>query len=262
MKLFYQSVAPLGTNPIWDGYERALVNHLLSAKGPETKIEVRGVRVTIPQATEYSYLEYLNVGQILDNAISAEKEGYDGFILGCMTDPAHDILHSLLDIPVIFAGETAMHLGCLLGKKFALVARTERAADRIFSNVRDYGLVQRALPSASLDFSFETLSRSFEDPSPVFDPFFRKCDELIDQGADVILSGCGVLSVLLAVNKVNEYKGAVILDTVGTLVKMAEMMVRLKRELSLGVSRRGTYASPGKEIMEQARKALAKSHAD
>ena len=262
MKLFYQSVAPLGINPIWDGYERALVSHLLSAKGPETELEVRGVKVMIPQATEYTYLEYLNVGQILDNAIKAEKEGYDGFILGCMTDPGHDIFLSILDIPVVFAGETSMYLGCLLGKKFALIARTERAASRISSNIRSYGLLERTLPSAFLNFSFETLSRSFEDPAFVFDPFFKKCDELIDQGADVILSGCGVLSVLLAVNKVNEYKGAVILDMIGSLVKMAEMMVKLKRDLSVGVSRRGFYASPDREVMEQARKALEKSRAD
>jgi allantoin racemase len=262
MRLFYQSVAPLGVNPLWNGYERALADHLLFVKGPETEVELKGVPVMIPQATEYSYLEYLNVGQVLDNAIRVEKEGYDGFILGCLTDPGHDVLRSVLDIPVAFAGETSMHVACLLGKKFALVARTERTADRIFANVREYGLLERALPSAFLNISFEMLARSFEDPPLVFDPFFKKCDELIAQGADVIISGCGVLSVLLAVNKVNRYKGAVILDTIGSLVKMAEVMVELKQKLSLGVSRRGVYGSPGKEIMEQARKALTKRHGD
>lgn len=155
-----------------------------------------------------------------------------------------------------------MHLACLIGKKFALVARTERTADRIFANVRDYGLLERAYPSTFLDISFEALARCFEDPAPVFDPFFKKCEELIAQGADVIIPGCGVLNVLLAVNKVNSYKGAVILDSIGSLVMVAEVMVELKQKLSLGVSRRGIYGSPGKEMMEQARKALAKSHAD
>jgi allantoin racemase len=262
MRLFYQSAAPLGTDHIWDRYERALIDHLLSVKDPGTEVDLKGVKVMIPQATEYSYLEYLNVGQMLDNAIRAEKEGYDGFILGCLTDPGHDILRSILDIPILFAGETSMHMACLLGKKFALVARTERAAERIFANVRDYGLSERALPATFLNLSFETLSRSFEDPALVLDPFFKKCDELIARGADVILSGCGVLSVLLAVHKVSQYKGAVILDAIGSLVKLTEAMVKLKQKLSLGVSRRGIYASPGKEIMEQARKGLVKGRAD
>ena len=179
IKLFYQSAASLGTNPVWDSYEKALSGHLFSVKGPETEIELRGVRVMIPQATEYAPLEYLNVSQILDNAIGAEKEGYDGFVLGCMTDLGHDVLTSVLDIPAVFAGETSMHLACLFGKKFALVARTERAAERIFANIKDYGFQERALPPAFLDFSFEALSRSFQDPGPVLDPFFKKCDELI-----------------------------------------------------------------------------------
>lgn len=262
MRLFYQSVAPLGRNPVWNDYEKALVEHISSVKRPETQVEVKGVKVMIPQATEYSYLEYLNIYQILDNGIKVVDEGYEGFILGCLTDPGHDILRSVLDIPVIFAGETSMHLACLIGKKFAFVARTERTAQRIFANVRDYGLLERALPSTYLDISFEILACCFENPGPVFDPFLKKCEELIAQGADVIIPGCGVLNVLLAVNKVNHFKDAVILDTIGSLVKVAELMVELKQKVSLGVSRRGVYCSPGKEVMEQAKKALMKTYGD
>lgn len=260
MKLFYQSVAPLGINSLWNDYEKALEGRLSFVKRPETEVEVRGVKVAIPHATEYSYLEYLNVFQILDNAIKVEAEGYEAFMLGCLTDPGHDILQSALDIPVIFAGETSMHLACLIGKKFAFVARTERTADRISANVKNYGLSERALPSTFLDISFETLARSFKDPTLVFDPFLEKCRELIAKGADVIIPGCGVLNLLLAVNKVSTYQGAVILDTIGSLVKVAEAMVELKQKVSLGVSRRGVYGSPGREVMEQAKKALIKTY--
>jgi allantoin racemase len=243
---------------MWNNYEKALVQHLRSVKRPETEVTVKGVKVTIPQATEYAYLEYLNLYQILESGFKVEEDGYECFILGCLTDPGHDILRSVLDIPIVFAGETSMHLACLVGKKFGFVARTERTADRISSNIRNYGLGERALPTTHLNISFETLSRSFEDPTLVFDPFFKKCDELMAQGADVIISGCGVLSVLLAVNKVTRHEGAIILDTIGSLVKVGELMVELQQKLSLGVSRRGVYGSPGKEVMEQAKKTLAK----
>jgi allantoin racemase len=258
MRLFYQSVAPLGENPMWDNYEKTLVQHLCSVKRPETEVTVKGVNVTIPQATEYAYLEYLNLYQILESGFKVEEDGYEGFILGCLTDPGHDILRSVLDIPVIFAGETSMHLACLIGKKFGFVARTERTADRISSNIRNYGLAERALPSTHLNISFETLSRSFEDPTFVLDLFFAKSKELISQGADVIIPGCGTLNVLLAANKVSSHDNATILDPVGSLVKVAEMMVELKQRGSLGVSRRGVYGSPGKEVLEQVKKTLAK----
>ena len=262
MRIFYQSVAALGEDPLWKDYEKALGERIFSVKRPETEVEVKGVKVMIPQATEYSYLEYLNVSQILDHGARAEEEGYEGFILGCMTDPGHDILRSILDIPVIFAGETSMHLACLIGKKFGFVARTERTADRIFANVRDYGLLERALPSTFLDISLEALARGFKDPTLVFDPFYEKCGELIARGADVIIPGCGILNVLLAVNKVNRYQDAMILDTIGSLVKVAEFMVELQQKLSLRVSRRGVYSSPRKEVMEQAKKALMKTSSD
>ncbi len=258
MKLFYQSVAPLGENPMWNNYEKALVQHLCSVKRPETEVTVKGVKVTIPQATEYAYLEYLNLYQILESGFKVEEDGYECFILGCLTDPGHDILRSVLDIPIVFAGETSMHLACLIGKKFGFVARTERTADRISSNIRNYGLGERALPTTHLNISFETLSRSFEDPTFVLDLFFAKSKELIAQGADVIIPGCGTLNVLLALNKVSRHDNAAILDPVGSLVKVGEMMVELKQKGSLGVSRRGVYGSPGKEVMEQAKKALAK----
>jgi len=258
MKLFYQSVAPLGESPVWNNYEKALIEHISWVKRPETEVEVKGVKVMIPQATEYVYLEYLNVCQILETGIKVEKNGYDGFILGCLTDPGHDILRSVLDIPVVFASETSMHLACLIGRKFGFVARTERTADRISANIRDYGLLERAVPSTFLDISFETLSRSYEDPTIVLNRFLEKCKELIAQGADVIIPGCGVLNVLLALNKVNSYHGAVILDTIGSSVKVAEVMVELKQKVSLTVSRRGVYSSPNREVMEQAKKALMK----
>jgi allantoin racemase len=262
MKLFYQSVAALGENPMWNSYEKALVQHLSSVKRPETEVTLKGVKVTIPQATEYPYLEYLNLYQILESGLKVEEDKYEGFILGCLTDPGHDILRSILNIPVVFAGETSMHLACLIGKKFAFVTRTEKTADRISANIRDYGLLERALPPTFLNIPFEILCRAFENPTLVFDPFFKKCDELIAQGADVIISGCGVLSVLLAVNKVTCYDGAIILDTIGSLVKVAELMVELQQKLSLGVSRRGIYSSPRKEVMDQAKQALIKIYGD
>jgi allantoin racemase len=260
MRLWYQSVTSLGQDPKWTDYEMAILGHISSVKRPETQVEVKGLDVMVPQATEYCYLEYLNVSQILGNAIKAQEEGYDSFILACMTDPGHDILRSALDIPAIFSGETSMHVACLTGKKFAIVARTERTANRISRNVRDYGFAERALPVSFLDISFEAIMQCFEEPGLAFDPFFQKCEELIAQGADVIIPGCGILNVLLAVKKVNNYRGAVILDTVGVAIKIAETMAELKQKVGLEVSRIGDYRSPGIEVMRQARDAVMKRH--
>lgn len=258
MKLWYQSVASLSQDPMWNDYQRTVVEHISLVKQPETQVDVKGLKVTIPQATESAYLEYLNIYQILENAERAEAEGYDGFILGCFTDPGHDILRSILDIPVIFTGETSMHLACLLGKKFAFVGRNERVSKRIFTNIKDYGLSERALPSVFLDVSLEALAGSFKNPTPLLAPFFKKCEEVIALGGEVIIPGCGVMNAFLAFHKVNSYKGALILNTLASAIKVAETMVELKRKVGIHVSRIGNYSSPEKSVAREAKKALMK----
>ncbi len=258
MKIWYQSVASLGKNPVWADYEKAVAEHIAAVKGPDVQVDVKGVDIMVPHATEYSDLEYANIYQIRKNALRAEEEGYDAFLLGCFTDPGYEILRSSLNIPVIFSGEASMHLACWVGKQFAVLARTERTARRIFRNVKEYGLEERGILSTFLDASLEMLAQSFRDPNPVLDLFFKKCDELILRGAEVVIPGCGILNVLLAWNKVSKYKDAVILDTLGCSLKVAEAMVELRRRTGLEVSRIGDYRSPEKGAREQAEKIFRK----
>ena len=230
MKLWYQSVASLGHDPVWSDYESAVARHISLVKEPETQVYVRGLEETSPQDAEKS-------PEILKNAVKAEKEGYDGFILGCFMDPRHESLRSFVEIPVVFTGETSMHLASLLGKKFVFLATSEGAARRIFKNVGAYGLLDRAPISAFLDLSLEALARAFKDPAYVLDLVFKRCEELVSQGAEVIIPGCGVLNALLAFHKVRRYKGALILDTLGSAIKVGEMMVGLNRKVGLNFSR-------------------------
>ena len=53
-----------------------------------------------------SYIRYLNEAQVIDNAIRAEREGYDAFCVGCTLDPGIAQIKEILDIPVVFLSET------------------------------------------------------------------------------------------------------------------------------------------------------------
>jgi allantoin racemase len=258
MKIWYQSVASLGQNPVWDDYEKAVAEHIAAVKRPETQVDVKGIEVMVPSATEFPYLEYVNVYQIKEGALRAEEQGYDALIVGCLTDPGYGILRSILNIPVIFSGEISMHLACLVGKRFSVVGRTERTANRIFQNVETYGLAGRAVPPIFIDTSLEMLAQSFRNPSPLLNLFFQNCDVLISRGAEVIIPGCGILNALLARMKISKYKDAAIVDTIGASIKLAEAMAELRQKVGLEVSRIGEYRSPGKELMAQAEKVFQK----
>jgi hypothetical protein len=53
MKIWYQSVASLGQNPVWDDYEKAVAEHIAAVKRPETQVDVKGIEVMVPSATEF-----------------------------------------------------------------------------------------------------------------------------------------------------------------------------------------------------------------
>src|SRR5258706_8168731 len=95
----------------------------------------------------YPYIAALHAQIILDNALRAEAEGYDVFALGSVQDPAIEEARSLVDIPVVGYGEAAMHLACLLGSRFAIVAFGERFDQMLDLRVKELGLSERALPT-------------------------------------------------------------------------------------------------------------------
>ena len=61
-----------------------------------------------------SYIQYLHLGQIVDNAIAAEREGYDVFVLGGMRDLGYSEIPDAVDIPVAFIGEATFRVASLL----------------------------------------------------------------------------------------------------------------------------------------------------
>jgi allantoin racemase len=80
---------------------------------------------------------------------------------------------------------------------------------------------------------------------------------LVAQGADVIIPAEGVLNVALVRNGVRAVAGAPVLDSYGSLIALAETMVRLRRASGLGVSRAGGYAKPPAAVMPALRGIVA-----
>ena len=74
-----------------------------------------------PRSIESFYEEYLSVPETANKTIQAEKDGFDGVILGCFGDPGLDALREVVDIPVIGPGATAMHVASMLGRRFSVI---------------------------------------------------------------------------------------------------------------------------------------------
>ena len=115
-KVWYQSfVHPVQQAP----YTKRLQAMLDAIAAPGIRFEVKSLD---PPLRDFDALSELRCGgQMIRNAIQAEKQGYDAFVLGHFQEPALVELRSAVDIPVVSLGESNMLAALSLGHRFGLV---------------------------------------------------------------------------------------------------------------------------------------------
>jgi len=230
-------------------YRKAIELHGKKVLSPETKLEVHGVDQGTSEL-HYHYSAFLNTHQILENALRAQKEGFDAVAIGCGMDSGLDEAKEILDIPVLSLSETSMLIACMLGRKFSIITHQPLLnRKRIDVLIHKYGLESRFVPGGDFSIDLNLLARSFDNPKPVLDKFAKAVEEAICHGADVVIPGCNILNLVAAQNHFYEIDGVPILDVAATLMKMTETMVILNRVCGLRVSRKGYFEPPSKELM-------------
>ena len=258
MKIWYQSLFDAGRIP---AYFEGVRKRVATVARPGTEVHlhampegVYGAR-TPAEAVVYPYTASLYAQDILENALRAEAEGYDVFALSSVQDPAIEEARSLLDIPVVGYGESAMHFACLLGSRFVIIAFGERFDQMLDVRVKRLGLSERALPTMLLErTSFADVGQALDDAAALVERFSHTARKAIALGAEAIIPGQLYLSEAIARAGVTRIDEVPIVDGLAALVKMAEAMADLKK-LGIWVTRRGySHARPPKDILEQARK--------
>ena len=253
MKIWLQSADAVGTDPLFEPYQNALIQHSQKVARPGTTVDVHGVEVSSTLLDRSRYIESLNTPQIIDNALRAEREGYDAFALTCMLDPGFYELREVVDIPVVFPLETNCHIACLLAPKFALLGHNEHILRRRTEYVKNLGLGERLVPCPSFSVSLVALSGGFNNPEPVIKEVRGVARKAAEQGADMLVSLCGNLTMILVTNGITEIEGIPFMDSVGVAIKTAELLVDLKK---MGVDRvrRGLFTPLTKEQLSDARR--------
>lgn len=202
----------------------------------------------------YPYLMSLHHQSILDNAYTAQQHGYDVFVLGSVQDPAIDEARSLLRIPVVGYGESAMHVGCMLGRKFGVVVFQRRLDQIMDMRIERLGLGARAVATGLMGASFDDVGNALSDPGKVLELFETTARQAIGRGAEAIIPGQLYLSEAVARAGLARIDDVPVVDALSVTIKTAEMMHDLAR-LGITVSRHGvTNALAPDEMIEHARR--------
>ena len=258
MRIWHQSFTVLADLP---AYEAALAAHFRALARPDTAIVMHGMRRGT-YATEYPgidirhhVLQHLHTSQFITAALAAEREGFDAYAIMSIPDIGMREARSVVDIPVVGYGESAMLTACTLGARFGVLTFIEDFPELIADNVARYGLRERCAGSRAAGFTFDDVLAAFNEPAPLLERFRQAARALIRDGADVIIPGEAPLNVLLAMNGLNRVDECPVVDSIGATIKMAETLVDLRRSTGLNRSRKGYFHShpPARRVDELVR---------
>lgn len=249
MKIWYQSfVAPNQQT----GYVRDLQRALTACADPEASYEIHGI--TPPDLELHRITEFRCAAQVLRNAVTAQQQGYDAFVIGHFQDGGLYEARATVDIPVLGLGETTMLYACTLGRKIALVTINPVFIPFHEEQIVRYGLTERVVAVKALTTDPEELNRAFTDTGAferILRQFREQAQPLVDAGVEVIIPAGGLPMLLFSRVAQFTVGQVVVLNGLAVLVKMAETAVTLRRLNGTAVSRAATFAKPSPKALQE-----------
>lgn len=257
MKIWYQSMTDLRAFP---AYHRALRLLLDRVKDAETVIDLHGMTELGGIGDQYRYLEFLETAEVIRNVHRAIEQKYDAFLIGNILEPGLKIAREVSEFPVLGLGETAAHIGCMMGASISLITINEKFTVRLEETVRLYGLKERFVGAFRMNMPrILDLEGGFLDKKireQILENFETAAAAADQAGAEVVIPAGGVVMALLAEMGIGTTRsGLPILNGIATLVKMGEAAARLKQLTGAFTSKRNSYAPPPVQQISEMRRA-------
>lgn len=259
MILWVQVFSSRERNP---NFHEALEQHLRAVVDPGTEIEVHGTKKG-GLGEQFRIFQAIDMPDIIENVLKCKyaKEAsgaprYDAFVSLNSTDPALVEAREILDMPVLGFLETTALLSCMMGKTFSLITPNPKFALSFEQKLKLYGLSERLTSIEAMNIpSLTDFRQGFIDPAAhqrIMTEFDAAARRAVAAGAEVLIP-CGSHAVLQARRGLREIDGALIVDGLAMLIKMAETAVRLHKIMGTVVSRKQLYQMPPADVLEKAR---------
>jgi allantoin racemase len=239
-------------------YYELLMKDYLLFKDDTTEVSIHDVPtgLTDPELTNYYGFRMLNDTENVRAMVKAHAENFDAVAGACYFDSGIKAASNILPIPVIGAAESAMAIASMIGHKFAVITSEAAWVAEMESHMEHLGYRDHAIgyrPVRQLTISMAELFNGMfsGQPGPTIENFRAIAEGCIEEGADTIIMGCGLVSPLLTVNGVREVSGAPVIDPMITSLKTAEMMVKLSRAGMTIKTRKGLYQQPAESTREK-----------
>jgi len=232
------------------------------------QIMASGTSVTVDWMKKTaSFYHFICLGMITDiymvnDILEAERKGYDAAMVGPHWDPGLLAAREAVSIPITGPGESAMMVAQTLGSHFAILTVREDYVPMIERNIRLYGFESRAItrrPVRRFGMTFDNLVWGLQGTSDEFLVEFEKtARECIADGADVIIAGGQFFGPVFIKHQFFTIPntGVPVVDCAACGLKLAEMLVSLRRSIRLAKSEHvnAPFNSPPREVLDRVRR--------
>ena len=173
-----------------------------------------------PVSIEGYYESFVSAAAILDRLHqlgAPDAFPFDALVWAGFGEHGKEGARELLDVPVIDITSAAAHVACLLGHKYGVVTTLRRACPQIEDSLRLEGLLQRCAAIRATGLEVLEVEQDWEATKAVF---VREARIAVDQGAEVIVLGCGGMAGLE--QAITGALGCPVVDGIAAAVKLAE----------------------------------------
>ncbi|NPV43407.1 MAG: hydantoin racemase [Firmicutes bacterium] len=229
-------INPIGT----DEYDSVIRDGLIEIKQQQTQVEVVSLRKG-PKHLEYRYYETLVIPEILQIIRKAERDGYDGAVIGCFYDLGLYDARAIVDKMVITApAEACGYLAATMGHKFSVIVTEDLCIPQMMSNFVLYGLKDKVASFKPLGMGVNELRK---DEELTMKKIKEKAKEAVEKDrAEVVILGCTIQFGFY--KEIQDDLKVPILDAVVVPFKYAEFLIELKNKFGWLHSKKYGFRSP------------------
>jgi len=192
----------------------------------------------------YVWTRSYNAIEGVKSVYEAWKKGYDAFVISCMMDPGLAEARSIVDIPVTAGLESAAMVACLLGNKFSIIGLHAPSEPIYADRVNNYGFSARLASIRCAGLTSVEAMDLYAYPEKLINAFSDVALKAIrEDGAEAIILGCTAVSSIFTAREVYEIENVPLVNGVVAAVKMAEVMVDLRKAHGMAVCKRSLYAA-------------------
>ncbi len=160
--------------------------------------------------------------------------GCDAIIIGASTDSGLRAGREAFAVPVLGLTESALHIACLTGGRFATLTLSARSGHALREMIDGYGLAGRCAAARVIDTTPLALLERPDEVAALLAAVARRL--VVEDGADVVVLVGAVMAAMPA--RVQPHVDVPVIEGVSCAVALAEALVRLR----LPKPRAGSYA--------------------